>query len=359
MSSLPPPSARIPVKIQDLPPRWAHLCLEVSTFTSEMIESGLSGKRILLAVSGGVDSLCLLLIFKSLEQKFNLILEVAHLDHGFRPSSENEAKWVKQFCQSLGLACHIQRASKISNQEHKPKGLEEKGRNWRYAFFEKLREQQQLDYIALAHNLNDLAEDQLMRMIRGCGWPELGGMPAYDPRRKLIRPILMQPRVDLQQMLNELDIPFIIDESNASPDFMRNRVRMNIVPQLMQENNGYLEHAQKLWSLAQTDQSFWDEYLDRFEFKTTKNQIILPLSIIFKEKEAVRLRMFRFCLQKLAELCGLDQIFTPAAQLFEINRAIMRRKSGQGSGVMQIQFPGGIVVVVGTAELVFCCSCAG
>ena len=348
---LPQIPLELPKRIQDLPPQWAHLALEISDFSQDIISGELFGKGVLVGVSGGVDSLCLLLILKALQQKFNLSLEVAHLNHGFRPSAQAEAEWVEEFCTKLDVPCNIEHATPC--EEDINTGLEEKGRNWRYAFFERARVQKGLDYIALAHNLNDLAEDQIMRMSRGCGWPELGGMPAHDPKRSLIRPILMQPRKLLQKMLKELNVPFIVDESNSSTAFMRNRVRMNIIPQLLSENRGYLEHAGNLWLMARKEQAFWDRYLARFSLETGNGEIVLSFAAILGEEEAVRLKIFRKCLKKLAESCSLPQIFTPSAQLFEINKAIARRKSGQGSGIMTIQFPGGIEAVVRKTEIVF------
>ena len=352
---LPQIPLELPKRIQDLPPKWAHLALEVSDFSHDIISGELFGKGVLIGVSGGVDSLCLLLIFKALQQKFNLSLEVAHLNHGFRPSAQEEAEWVEKFCNKLDVPCNIEHAGLYKETVSTANiGLEEKGRNWRYAFFERTRVQKELDYTALAHNLNDLAEDQIMRMSRGCGWPELGGMPAYDPKRSLIRPILMQPRKLLQNMLDELNVPFIVDESNSSALFMRNRVRMNIIPQLISENRGYLEHAGNLWLMARKEQAFWDRYLNCFNPEARGEEIVLPFAAILEEEDAARLKIFRKCLEKLADLCSLPQIFTPSAQLFEINRAIARRKSGRGSGIMKIQFPGGVEAVVGKAEIVFC-----
>lgn len=359
MKLLIPLPTEIPLTIQDLPPKWAHLSLEVATFIEKTLGIELKGKGVLIAVSGGVDSVCLLILLKVLQGKLNLLLEVAHLDHGFRTSSSQEANWVKALCKSMNIPCHVKQMCTTYDDGDKKTctatGLEEKGRNWRYTFFETIRQKQNLDFVALAHNLNDLAEDQLMRLLRGCGWPELGGMPGFDPKRALIRPILMQPRTLLQEMLDKLNIPCIVDESNSSDLFMRNRVRMNLMPQLTQENTGYLEHSKNLWTMAQLDQVFWNDYLNQVEFIIEDNQLILPFSAVLLHTEAARLRIFRFCLQKLSELLNLPAFFTPAPQLFEINQSISRRKTGQGSGLMRIQFPGGAEVVIGKKEIIFCC----
>ncbi len=354
------PPAVLPLTLQEMPPKWAHLTLEVLNFINNQLGLNLQNRGLLLGVSGGVDSVSMLLMFKAVQQKLNLKLEVAHLDHGLRPSSRQEAEWVAALCCRLGLPCHLRRVDLGSGE----RALEEKGRQARYAFFRETREQSGLDYLALAHNLNDLAEDQLMRLLRGCGWPELGGMPGFDPRRGLLRPLLLQPRRKLEQMLAELGVGHMEDESNQSDKYTRNRVRRQIVPLLEQENQGYLKHAETLWKLAWADQAYWDGYLLSFKPDIRKAaescgqsshhvEVAIALDAAAARSEAVSLRLYRQCLLCLAEANGVAPFFTPAVQLFEINRAVKRRKTGQGSGVMCIQFPGGAEAVVAGREIIF------
>lgn len=339
----------LPGTLQDLPPKWAHLCLNILNFVRHQLQVDLQNQSLLLAVSGGVDSLSMLLIFKALQQKLNLKLEVAHLDHGLRPGSQREAQWVAAVSRQLGLPCHVRQVS-LSGSRH---SLEEKGRQARYAFFSELLEQQNLHYLALAHNQNDLAEDQLLRLLRGCGWPELGGMPGYDPKRRLLRPLLLQPRCKLEALLRELGVGHMEDESNASDKYTRNRVRHHLIPLLEQENSGYLEHSKTLWRLAWADQAFWNDYLPDFRPDFRDAEVSISLELAARQGEAVSLRIYRQCLLHLAEINGRKPFFTPAAQLFEINKAVKRRKCGQGSGIMRIQFPGGAEVSVENKEIVF------
>ncbi|MBQ4132540.1 MAG: tRNA lysidine(34) synthetase TilS [Desulfovibrionaceae bacterium] len=342
-----PPFA--PQSLGQMPPKWAHLCLDISNFINNYLGLSLKNRRLLLGVSGGADSVSMLLIFKALQSKFNLKLEVAHLDHGLRSSSSLEAEWVAGLSRMLGLTCHVRRLE-LGKRE---RGLEEKGRQARQEFFDELRTRRNLEYIALAHNQNDLAEDQLMRMLRGCGWPELGGMPALDPKRRLLRPLLLQPRRRLEQFLSELAIGHMEDESNASDEYTRNRVGHHLIPLLEEENTGYLEHAKTLWKLAWADQDFWDSYLPAFSPVLRDGTVTIELNELYGQGEAVALRIFRQCLTQLAQLNNLPPFFTPAPQLFELFQAVQRRRNGQGSGVMRLQFPGGAEAAVERQELVF------
>ena len=404
--------AKFPEKIQDLPPKWAHFALHMAKFVEDELGLQLTGKGVLVAVSGGADSLCLLILLKTLQERLNLRLQVCHLDHGLRPSSAQEACWVGEVCKKLGLPYHVQRIdiaafaaddTQINQLDTKSscesanllaKGLENKGREARYALFEQVRKAENLDYIATAHTLNDLAEDICMRLLRGCGWPELGGMAGFDPKRSLIRPLLMQPRLKLEEMLADCELTYLTDESNESMDYLRNRVRKQIVPVFIAENKGFLDHCRSLWSLAREDHVFWEHYLQQTDEKIVirhnnakKCELILPFSAFLKEDKAVRLRLYRYCLEKLTQhhsasklsefkrgpgLKGdfekdlkkdpknnskseqdLAQIFTSAPQVRELDDALWRRIEGTGSGQMHIQFSGGARAEVGKSEIIF------
>ena len=398
MLSLPPIPNNLPAKIQDLPPKWAHFALHMLKFVEDELGINLAGKGVLVAVSGGADSLCLLILLKALQKRLNLNLQVCHLDHGLRPSSAQEACWVEEVCKQLNLFCHVRRIDiaalaakenlKMNSVSLNPensceaadihvKGLENTGREARYTLFEKVRKAEKLDFIATAHTLNDLAEDICMRFLRGCGWPELGGMAGFDPKRFLIRPLLMQPRLKLEEMFVECGLSYLTDESNESMDYLRNRVRKQIVPMFTAENNGFLDHCRNLWSLARDDNKFWEHYLSQVDKKlvipnnTENRELILPFSAFLKEDKAVRLRLYRHCLEKLAQNYHLltthtlksrddaeikqdsAQIFTSASQVRELDNAVLRRVNGSGSGQMHIQFSGGASAQVGKAEIVF------
>ena len=400
--SLPSVPLSMPQTLQQLPPKAAHLALQVAHFAGSQIngdfgpfkahcppsETALQGKGVLLAVSGGADSLCLLLLFKALQVKFNLRLEVCHLNHGLRPSAALEAQWVEDLCQHLHLPCHTSSVNikELTEAKNSDLALEEAGRKARYAFFEQTRRAGQLDYIATAHNLNDLAEDALMRLLRGCGWPEFGGMPAFDARRGLLRPLLLTPRASIEQMLKNCALSWLEDESNSSDHYLRNRVRRHILPLFLKENTGFLQHVQTLWQLARADEFYWQSSLKTLQeaqepktgneadcgtdkvdsgpangaFSGTGSgdlpcppRLCLPFKLLRGQAKAVRLRLYRVYLNKLAALFPEQQFFTPAKQLFELDRAVQRRLNGQGSGLMRLQTAGGAEVVVEKGQIVF------
>ena len=366
MEKLPLIPAELPATIQCLPSKWAHLALGVAAFVRNNLNADIEGKGVLAAVSGGADSLCLLFLLKALQSRLGLNLQVAHMDHGLRPSSAAEADWVKELCERLQLPYFCQRTDIGQMAQDMGisagKALENTGRIARYAFFEEIRIKQGLDYIATAHNLNDLAEDVILRMLRGCGWPELGGMYGYDPRRSLIRPLLFANRQTVEQMLKDCQLPFLTDESNESMNFMRNRIRKNLIPVLLAENAGFLEHIRNLWCIASDDEKFWRDYIGKIKndpqkFLINKQQpeVTLYFFAILEEQRAARLRIYRSCLEELEKILGSEILFfTSAEQINELDKAVWRRVGGHGSGIMRIQFAGGAVAIVGKNEIRFC-----
>ncbi len=251
-----------PGTLQQLLPAAARFCLDVSRFVQKELELDLRGKAILVGFSGGADSTALLLALRYLAPKLALGLTAAHLDHALRPSSAGEAVACARFCEALGIPFFSERVDVAALQLHGKEGLEETARNARYAFYARVMEAQDCDLLALGHHGNDLAEDVLMRLVRGTGWPALGGMAGYDPARSLIRPLLLTPRAAIEDFLRALELAWITDHSNADPVFLRNRIRSDLLPLFLAENPAFLTNTANLWRLARLDEALFAELLE-------------------------------------------------------------------------------------------------
>ncbi|MDR0826424.1 MAG: tRNA lysidine(34) synthetase TilS [Desulfovibrio sp.] len=259
-SSLPDPEVELPKRLQDLTPSQAHFCLAILRFMEKALERSPKGLNILCAFSGGADSTALLLALHWLKGGAGFTLKALHLDHGLRPSSAAEAQYCRDFCSRLGLDCLVRRME-VKKSSALSGGLEEKSRQARYSFFAEQAAECRDSLIATAHNSNDLAEDILMRLIRGTGWPGLAGMQTHDARRRLVRPLLDSPRSAIEDFLNSLGLSWIHDESNQDRSFFRNRVRLDIIPLLLRENPAFLKAAGNLRNLGQTDAAYFDALL--------------------------------------------------------------------------------------------------
>ncbi len=252
---------RIPESLQKLTPAQARFCLAVARFLKLDLDLDIRGHSLLVGFSGGADSMALLLVLHYLAPSLSLRLTAAHLNHGLRPSSAEEADFCRAFCQRLGVP-YLSEACDIVGQSRRNKtGLEEEGRAARYDFFARAGRESGSDWIATGHQNNDLAEDLLMRLIRGAGWPALSGMPAVDRNRGLLRPLLHTPRKDIEDFLLSLDLDWVRDESNEDRAYLRNRVRAELLPLILRENPAFLATATGLWKLGRIDQDYFGALL--------------------------------------------------------------------------------------------------
>jgi tRNA(Ile)-lysidine synthase len=205
-----------------------------------MIEGG---EKLLLAVSGGPDSLCLLQAVSRLrEQLFpDISLHVGHLHHGMRPETgDADAEFVEAVSAGLGVPCTVERVSVPNLAKERRIGVEEAGRAARYEFLLRLAQAVGASKIATGHNADDQAETVLMRCIRGAGPRGLGGIPYVRPcepdaRVRIVRPLLDCRRAEIEQFLSQIRMRGRLDSTNLSPDYLRNRIRRSILPQLRKE----------------------------------------------------------------------------------------------------------------------------
>ena len=321
-----------PADLKDLPPWAAHLCLRVESFLKSLIPDGLEGTSLVLAVSGGLDSTALALILKLLSPRLKISLKAAHLDHCLRPESDQDAAFAASFCGGLGLASQIGSLDVRALAEAWNTGIEDAGRRARYAWLDEIREQAGAFAVLTAHHVDDLAEDQLLRLARGTGWPALGGMPAWDPRRRILRPLLMTPKAELRRLLQELDIPWREDQTNTDQSFTRNRVRRDILPLFVRENPDYLSAAAELWRQARLDEIHWNDAVLSVEKEapTEGQRSYLPNESLRACSQALRLRLYK----RAVEALGPGQ--PVSAALHGLDEAWRNRSSGK-----RFQFPGG------------------
>lgn len=187
------------------------------------------GSRILVGLSGGADSVALTHALLDLRERFDLRIAAAHLNHRIRASeSDRDDAFVRAMCERLGIELRVERADGLDAGSP---NLEERARDARYLFLNRVADAIGADYIALAHHGDDQAETLLMRMFRGAGVAGLAAMAERGSGR-LIRPMLALDRGEILAYLHERKIPFVEDSSNRSPEILRNRIRIELLPML-------------------------------------------------------------------------------------------------------------------------------
>lgn len=194
------------------------------------------GDLVLVGVSGGPDSLALLHVLCSLREELDIGLHVAHLNHRLRPEAGDDAAFVASVAAGLGLPFTVAEADVAGLARRRRISLEEAGREARYEFFGRLREETGARRLALGHNRDDLAETVLMRVLRGTGPWGLAGIP---PVRDgwIVRPLLDVPRAAVEAYCRAAGLEPRRDVTNVDPAAFRNRVRHRILPYLAREAN--------------------------------------------------------------------------------------------------------------------------
>jgi len=243
------------------------------------------GDKILIGVSGGPDSLALLLLLFNLKSKLGLTLHIAHLDHQLRKNSSADALFVKKWAEKFSIPVTIKQ---IDPKLLKKKGsLEELCRNARLEFFIQTAKKIKADKIALGHNLDDQAETVLMRLLRGTG---LSGLSGISLKRKIrsitfIRPLLETSRYEIDKYLKRRGIEPRIDSTNKEDLFLRNKIRHNLIPLLKSKYNQNIVSV--LANLAETV-SYDYEYLDRATRRSVKGNLMhLKIKKILKLHPAI------------------------------------------------------------------------
>lgn len=194
------------------------------------------GDRVLVALSGGADSVCLLEVLSALSDEFGLSLSAAHLHHGLRgDEADGDAAFAEELCKKKKIPFFMHRADVRALANESGMSLEEAGRKARYDFFHKLQKEYGFTKIATAHHAGDNVETVLMRLLRGTGPMGLGGVPYQN--ESVIRPLLDVTRDEIEVYLNENGLPFRTDSTNLEQSFTRNKIRHSLVPFLEKEFN--------------------------------------------------------------------------------------------------------------------------
>lgn len=209
------------------------------------------GEKVLCALSGGRDSMCLVWVLHSLAGELGIQVEAAHFDHRLRPESGEDAAFVRDFCKANAIPFHQGAGDVRAFGQQESLGIEEAGRVLRYRFLEETAEKIGAKRIATAHNADDNVETLLMNLMRGAGLRGLAGIP---PRRGIVvRPMLAVSRGEIDAYVAECRLPFVEDSSNKDLAYTRNRLRHQVLPLLKEINPGLCDNVFAATRLLRAD----------------------------------------------------------------------------------------------------------
>lgn len=262
-----------------------------------------SGDTIVVGVSGGPDSICLLNVLKNLQNELKINIVVAHINHMIRKEADSETEFVQDFCKQRDIKCFVKKADVLQIAKEKKLGTEEVGRKIRYYFFEEVKNLVGGNKIATAHNANDNAETVLMNFLRGSGSTGLKGIePIRD--NKLIRPIIECTRQEIEQYCNEKDLNPKYDKTNQENIYTRNKIRNMLIPYIQENfNPNIIETINRMSNLIATDEMYFksivkQSYKETFISRTEK-EIILDLKKFNVLEKVIKSRLIIYTINEL------------------------------------------------------------
>ena len=287
--------------------------------------TGLCGAEapVLAAVSGGLDSMCLLHLLATWGRERNLNVAAAHFNHQLRGAeSDRDERFVRDWCGVRGVPFVSGRGNVRELAGREGMSLEEAAREARYAFLTKEKERLGCKYVLTAHHADDNAETMLLNLLRGTGLRGLTGIPAA--RDFLLRPFLQVTRAELAAYAAARDVPYVEDSTNALDDAARNVLRHQVLPVLRQLNPRAVENMSRAAELLRQDEEALDAAAERLLEKaeiSPGQEAILPLDALVGQAEAVTGRAVR---QLLSRVCGHRKDLTAAHV-----RDVLELKQGQ------------------------------
>jgi len=288
------------------------------------------GDKVIVGVSGGPDSMCLLHVLLGIRDSIGLEIVAAHVNHSLRgEDADQDEEYVEEFCRSNKIQFKAIKADvhKISME----RGVSEEtaGRDIRYEFFEKLKREYHADKIAIAHNLNDQAETVLMRIMRGTGLEGLAGIkPVRD--NIYVRPLLFCSRAEIEEYCSLYKLNPRIDKTNFESIYVRNKIRLELIPYMERNfNKDIINVLNRLALNSKVDSEYLEQEAEN-KYKmycTYKDYKVIISKEAFHEHEAIITRLIRKAFEKV---CGDLKNF----ERLHIYQVMDLQKNGTGKHVV-------------------------
>lgn len=243
-------------------------------------------EKIVIGVSGGPDSMCLLHVLNKLKNEIKFEIVVAHINHMIRKEADLETEYVQEYCRKNNIECFVLKVDVLKEASKDKVGTEEEGRKIRYKFFEEIRAKIKANKIATAHNANDNAETVLMNIMRGTGTSGLKGID-FIRNNTIIRPLLTCNRKEIEDYCETECLNPKFDESNKENNYTRNKIRNLLIPYIQKEfNPSIIETLNRLSDLAKEENIYWN--------KVTRNEYnkIVDRNLCSKDSISIKLNEF-------------------------------------------------------------------
>ena len=267
-----------------------------------------NGDSIVLAVSGGPDSIAMLNIFNDLKKQkiLNFDFCVAHVNHMIREEAKEDELYVKKYCAKRGIPFYSKSIDVKKMANNNKIGTEEAGRYARYEFFDEVLKETESNKIAIAHNKNDKAETVIMNILRGSG---ISGLKGIEVKRdKYIRPLIECERREIEKYCEEKELKPRIDKTNFENIYTRNKIRNIVIPYVEKEfNPNIVETLNRLSKLVEDEEDYIEkEVKSKFEeivLKEEKNKIEIDLKKFNAQEKVIKSRIIIYTITRLFGSC--------------------------------------------------------
>ena len=255
------------------------------------------GDKIVIGLSGGPDSVCLLHILNRLKEKLDIELYVAHLNHQIRGiEAQKDALYVSTICEEMGITYFLKSIDVPKYCKDNGLSIEEGARKLRYEMFNEIKQKTKSNKIAIGHNLNDQAETVLMRIMRGTGLQGLRGIE-YARENGIIRPLLDIERKDIEEYCELHNLNPRIDESNLENIYTRNKIRLELIPYMKDNfNPNLIESIVRMSNNLRSDSDYIEAHAEA-EFKNickiSSDSAEININNFKKLHNAIKVRVLR------------------------------------------------------------------
>ena len=255
------------------------------------------GDKIVIGLSGGPDSVCLLHILNRLKEKLDIELYVAHLNHQIRGiEAQKDALYVSTICEEMGITYFLKSIDVPKYCKDNGLSIEEGARKLRYEMFNEIKQKTKSNKIAIGHNLNDQAETVLMRIMRGTGLQGLRGIE-YARENGIIRPLLDIERKDIEEYCELHNLNPRIDESNLENIYTRNKIRLELIPYMKDNfNSNLIESIVRMSNNLRSDSDYIESHAET-EFKNiskiSSDSVEININSFKKLHNAIKVRILR------------------------------------------------------------------
>lgn len=246
------------------------------------------GDKVLVGVSGGADSVCLLLVLSEIRKDMNFAVEVVHVEHGIRgEESLRDARYVEDLCKCLQVPYQVHSVDVPAFAAEEGLGLEEAARKLRYQVFESIATETGAK-VALAHHMDDNAETILFQMIRGSSLTGLCGMqPVREDEKGIcyIRPLLFFHREEIEEYLKSRDLQWCVDSTNVELEYSRNFLRAKVIPDLTQVNAQAVEHMNQVAAHLSEMKDYLDLETEKLwsQVARVEDKIVLDIDMLSQQ----------------------------------------------------------------------------